>query len=51
MKDLFFLFTSSQLQHVLELKPHPQKQDVQKQAEGKSLEKHETKNTKEENLK
>lgn len=43
MKDLFFLFTSSQLRHVLELRPRPQKQDTQKQEERKVPEKHETK--------
>ena len=43
MKDLLFLFTSSQLRHVLKLRLYPQRQDTQKQEERKVPEKHETK--------
>lgn len=51
MKDLFFLFTSSQLRHVLELRSCPQRQDTQKQEERKSPEKTQDQKCQKENLK
>lgn len=51
MKDLFFLFTPSQLRHVLELGLHPQRQDIQKQEERKSPEKTQDQKCQKENLK
>lgn len=51
MKDLFFLFTPSQLRHVLELELHHQRQDTQKQEERKSQEKTQDQKCQKENLK
>lgn len=54
MKDLFFLVTSSQLRHVLELRLHPQKQDVpdtRSQEERKLLEIAQNQKMSKENLK
>lgn len=54
MKDLFFLFTSSQLRHVLELRLHPQKQDIpdtQSQEERKPSEITQNQKVSKENLK
>lgn len=51
MKDLFFLSTPSQLRHVLELRKHSRKQDIQKQEERKSPEKAQSPKCQKENLK
>ena len=51
MKDLLFLFTSSQLRHVLKLRLCSQRQDTQKQEERKSPEKTQDQKCQKENLK